>query len=113
VFRAEISDPDDPNRVFALTNVGERTTEFYRGAASEGVYDTSYQNPSNTNEIVFTSPTELDAYEQGAWVLGHEINGHINQSLPGTSAGELQSQYYGRRAVKVWRDFLEKLTHGQ
>jgi hypothetical protein len=113
VFRAEISDPNDPNRVFALTNPEKRTTEFDRGAASQGTYSTSYQNPSNTNEVVFTPPTELDAYEQAAWVLGHEVDGHINQSLPGTSTGELQSQYYGRRAVNAWRRFLEKSNRGQ
>jgi len=72
-FRAEISDPNDPNRAFALTNQEELATEFYR------VYDTSYQNPSNTNEVVFTSPTELDAYEQAAWVV--DLHRNLTRNL--------------------------------
>lgn len=109
-FRAEIDDPNDPNRALALTDPENETTEFYRGSASEGTYDTSYQNPSNTGEIVFVAPTHLDEREQGAWVLGHEIDGHINHRLGGDSSGELQAQYFGRKALKAWRDYLEK--HG-
>lgn len=111
-FRAEISDPNDPNRVFALTSASELATEFYRGSAGSGVYGRNYEDPNRPNQPVIVPSTEFDAYERAAWVIGHEVDGHINHQLPGTSSGELQSQYYGRRALQAWREYLRRSDDG-
>ena len=93
--------PDDPKRAWAGTNPKTNHTIFYRGSASAEVIEMAHVHPES--EMEYREVLQLDACEKAAYVIGHEVNGHLNKGLGGSANDELQANHYGRESLMHYR----------
>jgi len=96
--------------VWALTSRSANQTTFFRdSAAPNPKMEIMYMSPDQDPDIpsvTFVQPQPFTALEMAAYVLGHEVDGHLNHQDGGWSDQEMQANYYGLQAVKALRAYL-------
>jgi len=58
-----------------------------------------FVRPENPTDLIITPGLKLNAREKAAFVIGHEIDGHLNHGLIGSTIDESLSNYYGLKAL--------------
>jgi RHS repeat-associated protein len=106
--RTDITDPDDENRAWAITSQSGNHTDFFGGSATAETIALPFVRPSEPDSPIFTPPTMMNAYEKAAYVIGHEVNGHLVHDLNGNPEQELLANYYGREAIRAYRANKER-----
>jgi hypothetical protein len=95
--------------VWALTSPSAMHTVFYRDSASSiEKMGLAYTRPSDDEipSVVFVAPQPFTALEMAAYVIGHEVDGHLNFGGSGATMDEMAANYYGLKAVQSLRAYL-------
>jgi hypothetical protein len=101
---------DRMRSVWALTDrQGNHTTFFRNSASPKPAGAISYADPTTgLGEGVVAYSKGYTAREMAAYVIGHEVRGHLVEHLDGMSRGEMLANYYGMQAVKALRIYDKK-----
>lgn len=89
----------------ALTRRDINHTTFYRTSASPVAEKAViYADPARGwLEATVIAPQAFSAREMAAYVIGHEVHGHIVNHLGADSNSEMQCNFYGLKAVRALR----------
>ena len=96
--------------VWALTRRSTNHTTFFRdSAAAREAITIAYGDPAKgENHISVIAPQPFTAREMAAYVIGHEVHGHLVRNLDAGMNGEMTSNFYGLQAVRALRAFSKR-----
>jgi hypothetical protein len=91
--------------IWAATDRSAKHTVFFKGSASPRTAGAaSYVKPGeDASSVTIIGPHEMTAEEMAAYVLGHEVHGHLVEDLGGSSIEEMRGNYFGFAAVRALR----------
>ena len=94
--------------VRAITTRSENHTMFFRDSASaDSAITIAYADPSSDDfAVMIIAPQPFTDMEMAAYVIGHEVHGHLLNDHGGDSISEMKCNYYGLQAVMGLRKIL-------
>ena len=103
---APLEESENTRTIWAATNRSTNHTIFFKGSAlPRSAQAGAYVKPGSEGSVVtFVGPHEMTASEMAAYVIGHEVHGHLVEDLDGTSMDEMVGNFYGfaaRRALRA------------